>query len=271
MAGSGTRIQFHELKSSNFADEATTNRTLLQVTKSLSSLATDSSCLYDQQGRSTCVAVAIFPSLHFSEDARILHRLYLLRFLEILQQFRTSCQSCRLVLVTPTSQHFPWLGGAYHASKRNSIGFNASEAACAPWSPGQGNGTSSLLAEWPRAAWPSDWPLPARSANTWRAGDTVDAAASFPGMLLVPLHWLTKSWAGAHPEFRPSVKALDCTHFCQTPFAFEPFWWAVHIVADTRYFESERKCVFVSYVCANQFPVIKIPMGIATLPIDGRR
>ena len=73
--------------------------------------------------------------------------------------------------------------------------------------------------------------------------------ANYPLVLTVPLHRVTAHWWDAHRgpfygtrlnrhgEERIGSNAseipLDCTHFCNSPFMYQPLWWAIGRVAST--------------------------------------
>ena len=46
-------------------------------------------------------------------------------------------------------------------------------------------------------------------------------------MLWVPLNALTPGWSDEHPGYLNKTGSLDCTHFCNSEFLFEPLWWSI--------------------------------------------
>ena len=70
----------------------------------------------------------------------------------------------------------------------------------------------------------------ALATNTWRVDDVMKVRRErFADVPVIPLHLLSGTWWDAHPGLRPdeSHATTDCTHFCASPFLFEPVWWAV--------------------------------------------
>ena len=208
------------------------------------------------------VAVAIFPGLHFNdpegsehEHARTVHaqyRAFVAAFAGALGDFAGNA-NCTAVLFTPTSQHFPTPSGAYRASKMSTValGHAANGSAtgrgggdgrpkeCRPWSIAVGSRTmdaESAVAAAGEALRPADWPLAAHSANSWRAEELARSVPfrHDPRVLVAPLHWLTSDWHDLHPGYRGKTYGLDCTHWCYSPFTYEPIWWAIRAAVEHR-------------------------------------
>ena len=72
---------------------------------------------------------------------------------------------------------------------------------------------------------------------------------SYPHVLTVPLHKLTAWWWDAHrglvtehsfsrhgqEVIRPDEYTMvaDCTHYCNSPFLYQPLWWALGLALRT--------------------------------------
>jgi hypothetical protein len=156
------------------------------------------------------------------------------RLLGLLSGFRAECRRpCDALLLTSTAQHFATPDGAYHAAITPAVA--ASPSSRTP------NGLEHNLPAPPDAyackAWPATrsapagWPVHAsHSPSTWRVDDVMKVRRErFADVPVIPLHLLSSTWWDAHPGLRPdkSHATTDCTHFCASPFLFEPVWWAV--------------------------------------------
>ena len=135
-----------------------------------------------------------------------------------LSSFAASCKHCRAVLITTPMQHFASPDGAFNPSVINSTHWEASGAGCR------------------RIANKS---LPSESTNSWRSADILTEHPHHPRVLVVPWHLLTRDWWAAHPGSTKEAWTgetkidaagkliLDCSHFCYSPFLYEPLWWAL--------------------------------------------
>ena len=84
------------------------------------------------------------------------------------------------------------------------------------------------------------------SANSWRAEVPLAAAERTPHVMTIPLHRISSLWWSAHvgmnldqlglPSTTPydRYEVPDCTHFCASPFLYQPLWWALAKVAAPR-------------------------------------
>ena len=143
-----------------------------------------------------------------------------------LQSVAAECLKCAVVVLTATMQHFaspaPY-DGIFRSSlvlldsKPETFDFRAYGFGCKPLADGA-----------PGEA----------SPNQWRASLVERAMRSTPGILLAPLHLLTRNWHDAHVGMTAKAFARnkrgvvnpvpDCTHYCYGPFLYEPVWWAMH-------------------------------------------
>ena len=81
--------------------------------------------------------------------------------------------------------------------------------------------------------------LPSESTNSWRSADILTEHPRHRRVLVVPWHLLTRDWWAAHPGSTKEAWTgetkidaagkliLDCSHFCYSPFLYEPLWWAL--------------------------------------------
>eukprot|EP00908_Phaeocystis_cordata_P016318 Transcript_27585.p1 GENE.Transcript_27585~~Transcript_27585.p1 ORF type:complete len:443 (+),score=34.80 Transcript_27585:100-1428(+) len=175
--------------------------------------------------------------LTYSHHSRTEFEQDVLAALEILDQFakQKGCSRCFSVWLTAPTQHFATPDGTFPAS------LSGDAPGCRPL---------------PHS-------LDASSANRWRAEVPMQAARSLnkSGVLVVPFHLLTDGLWDAHPQFDPeqcggsfnacaehygmsrntrvaenssgsctyghACTVNDCTHYCFSPFEYEPVWYAL--------------------------------------------
>ena len=119
------------------------------------------------------------------------------------------------ILATPPLQHFETRDGTYARSIYASTGYGCRE-----------------LDEAAREH------LESTSANSWRSADMIAIARKHaPHVLVAPWHAVSRHLWDQHPGNHGTRRAerkhylfkrtLDCTHFCYSPFVYEPLWWAI--------------------------------------------
>jgi len=229
-----TQIERFELRGGEFASDDIMDATLKKLRTQLSRIANTGGG----------AVVAMFPGVHFNPTPgqsidTVLHtyQTRVNKFVDVLGDFTTSqvCSMCVAILVTVFSQHFETPDGVYSASKMKVAAASSRDDSCVPWSAtaAAASGTDPSPSMWASSREvkrPDDWMLPASSANSWRSDEVMRSAASRqPNVLLVPMHWLTSAWDGRHPGIRSrrGERTIDCTHFCFTPFLYEPVWWTL--------------------------------------------
>ena len=128
------------------------------------------------------------------------------------------------MLITPPLQHFETWDGTYERSIFSTKGFG-----CRP------------LNETALAALRAD--STTASPNVWRSADLLEAAHTYaPHVLVAPFHSVSNGLWDQHPGQHGTKRfqkhnyvykpTLDCTHFCYSPFLYEPLWWAIGQAAD---------------------------------------
>ena len=157
------------------------------------------------------------PRTDFQDDINVLA--------ELLANFASSCVGCHAVIVSAPSQHFPTTDGSFSpllVPARNRT-WESLGAGCTPIH--------------------SQRPTNGSSANSWRSADVLDRLARTSNITFVPWHSLTLQWWDTHVGVSETtwkgnpVQAgdhklmLDCSHYCYTPFLYEPLWWALDLVA----------------------------------------
>ena len=119
-----------------------------------------------------------------------------------------------VVLITPALQHFGTWDGSFAPSIHKASGYGCQAG---PRHRELFNTTS---------------------ANFWRASDMYRCAKErAPHVMLVPQHEISRFWWDQHPGVNSHAKSVvrgalfksttDCTHFCYSPFLYEPIWWAL--------------------------------------------
>ena len=128
------------------------------------------------------------------------------------------------MLITPPLQHFETWDGTYDRSIFSTNGFGC-----------------RLLNETALAALRAD--STTASPNVWRSADLLEAAHTYaPHVLVAPFHSVSNGLWDQHPGQHGTKRfqkhnyvykpTLDCTHFCYSPFLYEPLWWAIGQAAD---------------------------------------
>lgn len=176
-------------------------------------------------------------------------------WMALLDRFVSGCSTCAALFLTTHSQHFMTDGGAY--ADEPDLQYGKARTTPQIFIPG---GTSARAETFygcsttlPKSAWPGN----ATSANQWRAEEAMEILQRFPRVLLVPLHRTSRLWGDAHlgmmPELRCAQSAdgrckldsipwqlpedrfiiADCTHFCPSPFLYQPVWWAIRQAVDS--------------------------------------
>ena len=148
----------------------------------------------------------------FQDDIDVLFRL--------LGGFAASCAGCHAIIVTAPSQHFPTIDGSFspRVVQDGNSSWESVGAGCARIS--------------------THGPINGSVANSWRGADVLERHSQTSNITIVPWHLLTRNWWDTHGGLSETnwrnnpVKAsdhklmLDCTHYCYTPFLYEPLWWS---------------------------------------------
>lgn len=132
------------------------------------------------------------------------------QLLRLLDAFGRACPRCAGVYRTATPQHFATATGAYVARERNPSAYP-----CKPLRP------ASAAAD--------------DNPNRWRVADALAEAKNLSAsgrVVVVPVHaYLGERW-DAHFGTARTGAAVDCSHFCPSPFLWEPLWAALRMVAE---------------------------------------
>ena len=154
--------------------------------------------------------------------------------LQLLDSLARECQRCNVVFLTAQSQHFETASGSYASSWR--------QDANAAWNPALRHGrvfipgnVSAWLPNYTYGCRPLHLPLSPQAANAWRGSTALAEAKQTPNVLTVPLHRISTLWWGAHiglnspngTSAEDRYLVPDCTHYCNSPFLYQPVWWAL--------------------------------------------
>ena len=140
--------------------------------------------------------------------------------LELLGDFAASCAGCHAIIVTAPSQHFPTIDGSFspRVAQDGNRSWESVGAGCVRIS--------------------THGPINGSDANSWRGADVLERHSQTSNITIVPWHLLTRDWWDTHGGLSEinwrnhPVRAgdrklmLDCTHYCYTPFLYEPLWWS---------------------------------------------
>ena len=151
--------------------------------------------------------------------------------------------ACIAVYMTATAQHFPSAYGNFDPVAGNHSLLAPGSYGCQDFLA-RGNATARTTH--PTAPGTHPRPGPRHhgltswhdSPNYWRPAEAIEGLRRLaPHVALVPAHLLSRGWWDAHAgtsaltwrgEAKPGSKVLfDCTHFCYSPFLYEPIWWAL--------------------------------------------
>mmetsp|Transcript_32218 Transcript_32218/g.73841 ORF Transcript_32218/g.73841 Transcript_32218/m.73841 type:complete len:272 (+) Transcript_32218:486-1301(+) len=156
-----------------------------------------------------------------------------------ISRLSSGCPRCSIIYVTSTSQHFTSSDGTFKADIARSV--SNGSFGCKPWPATTNTHTKALSNSTSKTVLISDqWPLSSMSANSWRTFDVVEKLQHMPNVTIIPLHILSSKWWNLHQGAttdnwrglgkgcgRSGKICIDCTHFCYSPFMFEPVWWAL--------------------------------------------
>ena len=134
-----------------------------------------------------------------------LHELF-----DTMDEFRASCTRCSASFLTATFQHFPSIDGTFSTMPSTRHSENISSNPCRPFN-------STMVDH--------------HSANHWRVSMALEVSRLHPDVLVIPMHALSQWWLDAHVGAVTNV--IDCTHFCFSPFLYEPIFLAVSIAAQS--------------------------------------
>ena len=195
------------------------------------------------------VVVAFSMGVHYNDGAhlnRTAMQAHAAKVLRLLESFAVSCPRCTVALITTHSQHFTTPDGCFRGpgsrrlpgTSQRPVGEGAESWVFIP---------ANVSARTPDLfgcrAW-TEQPRP-DSCNAWRAEELMAAcAAHAPHVHIVPLHRVSSLWWSAHVGMNLERHAKlmggnpwkttydryempDCTHFCPSPFLYQPVWWAL--------------------------------------------
>ena len=200
------------------------------------------------------VVVAFSMGAHYNDgvhaDAagtnRTAMRAHAAKMLKVLESFAVSCRHCTVALVTPHSQHFNVPDGCFRGAgsrrlpgtSKRPVGEGAEKWVFIP---------ANVSARTPDFFGCRAWTEQPRSdsCNSWRAEEAMTSCAEHaPHVVTVPLHRVSSLWWNAHVGMNLERHAKlmggnpwkttydryeipDCTHFCPSPFLYQPVWWAL--------------------------------------------
>ena len=164
--------------------------------------------------------------------------------LQVLDKLAATCESCVVLFLTTSAQHFNTPSGHYAGTRKHAPVLTGQVHAFVPANQSADNSSLYGCRAWHK-------PPAHESANWWRAANAIAAAEASPHVLPVPLHRISSRWWDAHPGLdierfcavsrrgvcndstipwqsnKDRYFVPDCTHHCTSPFLYQAIWWAM--------------------------------------------
>lgn len=190
--------------------------------------------------------IMVVMGAHFNEPQRAAWRRAVRRAVSNLEAYAASCNRCVGILALTPTQHFPGGGGGGYSAAAFASQSSGTERAwhlndtSLPWRVPypcrpleRATAASSVASSAAHVLYAVDQGGGSgASSNAWRPSDARDAVRELKArhVILVPLDRVTRGAWDSHFGFgKFQGRGMDCTHFCNGPFLWEPLWWALAV------------------------------------------